>query len=73
MKKSLYDLLKAIMLGGEEYTPYELQEILKCEYGRFHSDGTITRMLRLLRDEGIDLQWRYSHKGSRTTYYWVMI
>jgi len=70
-KRSLDELVEAIMLDGNEYSPYELQEILKCEYNRFHSDGSITRSMRSLREKGYKLLWRYSHKNSRNTYYWL--
>lgn len=70
--KSIADILREILSDGNEYSPYELQEILKCEHQRFHSDGTITRKLRELRQKGCEIMWRYSHKGSRNTYYWMV-
>lgn len=54
--KNLLDCLQEIMRDGSAFTPYNLQSILNYEYGRFHSDSTITMGLRKLRDLGYKIE-----------------
>lgn len=71
MKKlTIVDAVEEIMQDEKEYTIYEVRAILIKEYNKFHSDGTVSRAMRSLRDRGYELDWKFK-TGSSTTIYWV--
>jgi len=68
-RQSLPELIEIIMSDGAEYTPYDVREALIKEFNRYHSDGTVSRSMRHLRERGWDMHWRYKGEGSATTLY----
>ena len=67
-KPTLLDLLEYYMGDGSEYSPYALREAIAQDHQRFHSDATISRRMRDLRDRGYELSWRFAKNTSLTLY-----
>ncbi len=68
--KSIVDLIEETLLTGFEYSPFELQDMLKS-HSRYHSDSSITMAIRKLRLRGHEVAWRYK-EGTRTTLYKIV-
>lgn len=59
-KQSITDLIEQYMSDGCEWSAYALRDAIFEDHRRYHSDGTISRRMRDLRDRGYELSWRYS-------------